>query len=104
MPVAGTVTGSTDTNAVANGTLNGNSAYGQPAAATTAGTHYHGGGTLSVFNSNHYHTNSSSNQAATVPVSYDTATLTISPLGTLTLANCPAAATELSFCEHLPLA
>lgn len=100
--VTGTMTGSSDTAGLPNGGLNGNSAYGQPAAATTAGTHYHGGGTLAVANGQHQH--GSSALVPTVPAYRNTAVLTVTTSGNLTLTNCPAAATQISFTEHLPLA
>ena len=42
--------------------------------------------------------------ATTTPVNMNTPMMTVDTSGNLTLANCPATATQLSFCEHLPLA
>jgi hypothetical protein len=99
-PAAGTLTGASGQSGLPNGGLGGNSAYGQ-GGATTA-THYHGGGTFSVINGQHTHTPGT--LTPSVPVSYNSPALTVNPAtGQLVLTNCPAAATQLSFTEQLPL-
>ena len=121
----GTVGGSTNTVGLPDGTIGGSSAAaagpgshshaggsyavnnGQHShtvsGAVANGHHTHGAGSFGVTNSNHVHTNVSGNQASATPVNYNTVILTLSTSGVLTITNCSAAATQISFNETLPL-
>jgi hypothetical protein len=126
--VAGTITGDTDSNGLTDDGVSGataTSSLADPATAGFSGTtvattgvahdhaagsyvvnnpdHTHTANTLVVNNAAHVHTNTSGNQAAATPVNYNTVTLTLTTAGELVLANCPAAATQISFNETLPL-
>lgn len=124
----GTISGSTDSNALSNGGVSGATTSNALSDGSTTGTsdattatsgvsHTHGAGSysvdnsfhthsassMSVINSFHTHTNTSAGQAASTNVNYNTAILTIDPSGNVTLSNCPAEATQISFSEYLPL-
>ncbi len=106
----GTISGSSDTDGLSNGDINGTSAsasgpgshsHGGGSYAVTSGQHSHGPGSYAVTNGQHDHTLGT--VTASTPVSYNSAMLTLDTSGNLTLHNCPAAATQLSFSESLPL-
>ncbi len=108
----GTIAGLSDTDGLANGTIDGSSAaasgpgshsHGGGSYAVTSGQHQHGPGSYAVTNGMHDHTLSTVTAATSTPVSYNSAMLTLDTSGNLTLHNCPAAATQLSFSESLPL-
>lgn len=126
VPVAGTLAGDSDETGLSDGTINGTSdttglpdgTVGGTSAATTATTgvsHTHGGGSFAIGDGQHAHSggsfavtngqhaHGSSALAATTHVNYNTALLTIDPSGNVTLSNCPAAASQISFSEFLPL-
>lgn len=100
--VAGTVSGTTDSNGLTDPTTGGASGIVSSGSAGSS-THEHFPGTYVVNNAAHQHTNLSAGQVSATPVSYNTALLTLDTSGNLTLHNCPAAATQLSFNEMLPL-
>jgi hypothetical protein len=110
----GTINGSTDTAGLPDGTIGGTSAsaagpgshtHGDGSYAVSNGMHSHagnsGGGSLAVANGDHGHTSSALVPA--VPVNYNTVILTVATNGEVTLSNCSASATQLSFNEQLPL-
>lgn len=126
--VAGTISGSTDSNALTNGGISGATTSNADTDGSTQGTsgsttatsgvahthsagtygttntfHVHSASSMAVINSFHTHTNTSGNQAAATPVNYNTVTLTLTTGGELVLSSCPAAATQISFNENLPL-
>ncbi len=126
--VAGTVSGSTDSNGLTDpGVTGGTTSNGltnpqgagtaDATTATTGVAHTHGPGSYdiingyhvhslastSVNNGYHVHTNAGGGQASATPVNYNTAMLTVTTSGTIVLHNCPAAATQVSFNETLPL-
>jgi hypothetical protein len=106
----GTINGTSQTDGLPDGTINGTSAsasgsgshsHGAGSYAVTNGVHSHGPGSFAVTNGVHDHTLGT--VTASTPVSYNSAMLTLDTSGNLTLHNCPAAATQLSFSESLPL-
>lgn len=126
--VSGTVSGSSDTGALNDGTINGTTDSdgltdgtigGTSAAASGPGSHSHANGSFAVNNGHHTHAGNSGAGSLAVadgthqhgssalvpatPVNYNTVILTLSTSGVLTLTNCSADATQLSFNENLPL-
>ncbi len=126
--VAGTVSGSTDSNGLtdpgvtggttSNGLTNPNVTGTSDATTASTGTpHTHGPGSYdlingyhvhylsgsSVNNGYHVHGNTGGGQSSATPVNYNTAMLTVTTSGQIVLHNCPAAATQVSFNETLPL-
>jgi hypothetical protein len=124
---AGTVSGNVDSGNLADpGVSGGTTSNGLISAATTgtsgsttattgtphshaAGSytitnafHVHSAGSMAVNNDSHSHTSTGGQWSAT-PVNYNTAMLTITTSGQIVLRNCPAAATQISFNETLPL-
>lgn len=100
--VAGTISGTTDTNGLNNPAITNNSGItvaGNPASAD----HQHFPGTYNVADGTHEHTNVSGGQIPATPVNYCTVILSLSTSGVLTLTNCSSSATQLSFNENLPL-
>lgn len=126
--VTGAVSGDSDNAGLTDGTINGTSSTtglpdgtigGTSAAASGPGSHSHGDGSYAVNNGMHYHYGNSNGGSLAVangthghgssalipatPVNYNTCILSLSTSGVLTLINCSADATQLSFNENLPL-
>jgi hypothetical protein len=103
--VAGTISGSTDSNSLTDPTITNNSGIVNTGLGFSAGSndHAHFPGTLTVNGPSHSHTNLSAGQASATPVNYNTVILSLSTSGVLTIQNCSSSATQLSFNENLPL-
>jgi hypothetical protein len=100
--VAGTISGTTDNNGLTDSSTGGQSGI-VVAGNPTSSAHEHFPGTYDVNNAAHQHTNLSGGQVPATPVNYNTVILSLSTSGVLTIQNCPAAATQISFNENLPL-
>lgn len=125
--VAGTISGSTDSNGLSNPAIGGTTTSNGLTDPTVTGTssstvatsgvgHTHGAGSYdinngyhihqlaaSVNNGYHVHTNNTGGQVPATPVNYNTAMLKLTTAGELVIYNCPSAATQVSFNETLPL-
>jgi hypothetical protein len=102
VPVAGSISGETDTNGLSDAYISGSSASANGPGAHTHGTSGGSGGYI-VAGDGHVHTNTSGNLNPATPVNYNTVILNLSTSGVLTLQSCSSAASQLSFSELLPL-
>jgi hypothetical protein len=104
--VAGTISGTTDTNGLNNPAVANNSGIVNTGLGFSAGSnnHAHFPGTYDLTDGTHQHTNVSGGQIPATPVNYNTVILSLDTSGNLTIQNCSSSATQLSFSETLPLA
>jgi hypothetical protein len=100
--VAGTISGTTDTNGLNNPALTDNSGI-VVAGNPTSSDHQHFPGTYTVDDGTHQHTNLSGGQIPATAINYNTVILNLDTSGNLTISNCSSSATQLSFNQQLPL-
>lgn len=103
--VAGTISGTSDSNALSDGSVTNNSGIVNTGLGFSAGSddHAHFPGTYDLNNSSHSHTNAGGGLVPSTAVNYNTAMLTLDTSGNLKLYNASSSATQLSFNETLPL-
>jgi hypothetical protein len=100
--VAGTISGTTDTNGLTDSTTGGASGIVSSGSAGSS-THEHFPGTYVVNNADHQHTNLDGGQVPATAINYNTVILNLDTSGNLTISNCSSSATQISFNEQLPL-